>query len=185
MDPEQAFNYESNKHTVSSFIGLIFMSLLFGLYGLVYMMNDVLPVALVLDDERNRSDAFITERVMQDLKELTEIGPRIAGSYENEVLAVNFFKEKINEIQQQAHPTKKIEIDVQTVSSSFFLNSLIYEGINAYAKAQNVVVKLYSSNNTENSLLVNAHFDSTPSSPGGTDNGISCATILEILRKLS
>lgn len=51
MDPEQAFNYESNKHTVSSFIGLIFMSLLFGLYGLVYMMNDVLPVALVLDDE--------------------------------------------------------------------------------------------------------------------------------------
>lgn len=103
---------------------------------------------------------------MQDLKELTEIGPRIAGSYENEVLAVNFFKEKINEIQQQAHPTKKIEIDVQTVSSSFFLNSLIYEGINAYAKAQNVVVKLYSSNNTENSLLVNAHFDSTPSSPG-------------------
>lgn len=38
---------------------------------------------------------------------------------------------------------------------------------------------------TNDSILVNCHFDTKPGSPGATDNMISCATMLEVLRVLA
>lgn len=56
----------------------------------------------------------------------------------------------------------------------------------SYANLQNVLVKLYASNDHSNhTLLINAHYDSVPTSPGGSDDGINCAVMLEILRKLT
>lgn len=97
---------------------------------------------------------------------LTDLGPRITGSYENEVLAVDILKREIGYIQKQANTNQTIEIDVQITSGSYYLDYKPNGVISAYGKIQNIVVRLASKNNSKHSVLVNAHFDSVPTSPG-------------------
>lgn len=49
------------------------------------------------------------------------MGPRVSGSYNNEVLAANFLKREINFIQQLAHQNQRIYADVQIVSGAYWL----------------------------------------------------------------
>lgn len=97
---------------------------------------------------------------------MTNIGPRITGSYENEVLAVDFLQREINFIIQQSNQNQKIELDLQVVSGAYYLELLLVHQINSYSNVQNVVVKLHGETNATNSILINSHFDSVPTSPG-------------------
>jgi Zn-dependent M28 family amino/carboxypeptidase len=86
---------------------------------------------------------------------------------------------------QKAHKNQKLELDVQVVSGSLYLQTKLHGNIFSYSNLQNIVVKVYANNNATQSVLINSHFDSVPTSPGGSDDGINCATMLEVLRKLS
>lgn len=98
---------------------------------------------------------------------LTDLGPRITGGYENDVLAVDYILRQLDMIIHQKNANQKLEIDVQVVSGSYNLESMSVDQINVYAKVQNIVVKLHgTSNATNTSILVNSHFDSSPTSPG-------------------
>lgn len=55
------------------------------------------------------------------MKSLNDLGPRVSGSYNNEVLAVDFLKREISFIQQLAHEKQRIYADVQVVSGGFWL----------------------------------------------------------------
>lgn len=90
----------------------------------------------------------------------------MTGSYENEVLAVDFLKREINFIIQQAHKKQKIDVDHQIVSGSYYLDLKPYGLINVYENVQNIIVRIESENNLNSSLLLNCHFDSVPTSPG-------------------
>ncbi|KAF2903089.1 hypothetical protein ILUMI_03105 [Ignelater luminosus] len=182
---EYEYSKRRNIHSVSPTTSLFFILLLLGLFGIAILLNETLPTPLKLSDEKNYPNAFITERAQHDLKVLTSFGPRTTGSYENEALAVDFFKREVAYIQQQANVNQKIEMDIQTVSGSYFLDFKPYGTVSAYGNVQNVIIKLYSKNNSKHSLLVNSHFDSVPGSPGGGDAGFMCVLMLEILRKLS
>uniref|UniRef100_A0A1Y1MHI6 FXNA-like protease n=2 Tax=Photinus pyralis TaxID=7054 RepID=A0A1Y1MHI6_PHOPY len=171
---------KNGAHSVSPIIGLIFIISIFGLYGVVYLIDGILPKSLTIADEKDYPLHFITERAQQHLKALTSIGPRVVGYAENEIQAVAYLTEAINSIRQLAHASHTIDFDLQLVSGSF-----IYSTISAYSNVQNIVVKLHAKNSTNNSLLVNAHFDSAPTSPGGSDDGIHCAIMLEVLQKLT
>jgi acetylornithine deacetylase/succinyl-diaminopimelate desuccinylase-like protein len=94
------------------------------------------------------------------------MGPRIAGSYENEVLAIKFFQEAINSIVEQAKPIHEVQMDIQKTSGAFPLHFL--DGmINVYRDVQNVIVRVSSLHApSAHSLLVNCHFDTVPGSPG-------------------
>ncbi|KAF5280389.1 hypothetical protein FQR65_LT03198 [Abscondita terminalis] len=148
------------------------------------IFNGFLPTPLQVIDEKDNPDAFIAERAIHDLKMLTSLGPRVVGSYENEALAINFFKREIAFIEQRLHPNQKLEIDFQTVTGSYFMDYKPNGAIHAYSKLQNIIVKLHGKSSAH-SLLLNSHFDTVPTSPGGSDDGINCAIMLEILRKLS
>lgn len=101
------------------------------------------------------------------MKLLTDLGPRVTGSYENDVLAVDYVLRQIDMIIHQKHQNQLVEVDVQVVSGSYNLEAMLVDQINVYSKVQNVVVKLHGINNdTNRSILVNAHFDSVPTSPG-------------------
>jgi MFS family permease len=175
----------SSIHSIPIAVAFGTIAVLLGLYGLVYTIDSILPTPLYLADEQSQPDAFITERARHDLKLLTDIGPRIAGGYENEVLAVDFLKREVNFIIQRAHKNQKVELDIQVVSGSHYLPTKPSGKIVPYSNLQNIVVKLHAANNASQSVLINAHFDSVPTSPGGSDDGINCATMLEVLRKLS
>eukprot|EP00096_Caligus_rogercresseyi_P010754 TRINITY_DN4013_c0_g1_i1.p1 TRINITY_DN4013_c0_g1~~TRINITY_DN4013_c0_g1_i1.p1 ORF type:complete len:900 (-),score=145.35 TRINITY_DN4013_c0_g1_i1:1936-4635(-) len=128
---------------------------------------------------------FSEDRSRKLLKKLISVGPRPAGSYENEVLAVQFITKSIQDIAASALPLYSISTDIQKTRGSFnlgFIDGLTHH----YRQIQNIVVKFESrSSSSREALLINCHFDSVPSSPGASDDAVSCAIMLEMLSVLS
>ena len=133
-------------------------------------------------------DQFNGRNAQKYLKAITDIGPRVGGSYQNEVLAVKLLLSFLENIQNNSLPIHKIDIDVQRQSGHINIPkkygypvTCVFKGI------QNVVVKLTAIDQEEpsNYLLLNSHFDSVSGSPGAGDDATMVATMLEILRKMT
>ncbi|XP_025831142.1 endoplasmic reticulum metallopeptidase 1 isoform X2 [Agrilus planipennis] len=163
----------------------------FGLLGLIVLVfiatviiEKRLPVGLKVADQEKYPDQFIAERAFKTIKSLSSLGPRIAGSEENEVKALNILKKEINEIISHKKDHVIIETDVQRTSGGFYLEFL--DGMtNVYSNLQNLIVKVGSHIKSSHSLLINCHFDSVTDSPGASDDGAGCALMMEILRVIS
>lgn len=164
------------------FFGLL--GLMIGVLIAVIVIEKQLPPGLRIVNEYKHPDRFIAERAYNILKNLTALGPRVAGSYANEVLAVNLLKHEIETIIASAKDNNVIQLDIQKASGAFKLEFL--DGMtNVYHNLQNVVVKIGSRIDSPHSLLVNCHFDTVANSPGGSDDGAGCAVMLEMLRVIS
>lgn len=167
---EEVF-YSSKRQTKGN-VGLIetqrLLYLLISLIAvslIVIVLEKKLPEPLLMDSENLYPEKFIAERAKNNLVKLTRIGPRITGSYENEVAAVNFLITEINNVVKDANVNHEIEIDVTKHSGAFPLTFL--DGMtNVYRNVQNVVVKIGSRIRSKHSLLLNCHFDTFPESPG-------------------
>lgn len=94
------------------------------------------------------------------------MGPKIAGGHTNEVFAVEYLRSQIRIIIDEAHTNQNIELDLQVVSGSFYLDYKPHGTIFSYANVQNIVVKVYSRTISNHSVLINTHFDTVPTSPG-------------------
>lgn len=110
----------------------------------------------------------------------------MVGSDANQILAVEYLRDQVLDIANKRNPIHNIEVDVQVASGSFQLFTML----TVYQNVQNVVVKLSPANaeanaDTEYSLLLSAHFDSVPISPGASDACTMVAVALEILRVMS
>ncbi|XP_014236089.1 endoplasmic reticulum metallopeptidase 1-like [Trichogramma pretiosum] len=150
----------------------------------VIVLEKILPEPQLIGSEQLHPGRFIAERARAHVYNLTSLGPRVAGSYENEVLAVQFLTNYINNIIKHAHPNHKITMDVTRHSGSFSLTFL--DGMtHIYKNVQNVVVKIGPFRSSKHSLLLNCHFDSFVESPGGSDDAAGCAVMLEVLRVVS
>lgn len=167
--PTTRRNSKHEKHkielplTTSNFLYLLGLILI--VFALVIVIEKQLPPGLKIKDQRKHRDRFIAERAYNHLKTLTNFGPRISGSYENEVLAVNFLKDEINNIISEAKEHNVIELDIQKVSGSFQLEFLDNMNL-VYRDQQNVIVKVGSKIRSQHSLLINCHFDTVADSPG-------------------
>lgn len=142
--------------------------------------------------QNNYPNQFIAERSYKNLENLVSHGPRVAGSEANEKFAVDFLKETIQDIIANKHSSHNIEIDHQIVELNDFSLGDNYGNTNygltsVYRSLQNIVVKVTPKNSTDtkHSILLNAHFDSVPTSPGAGDDGSMTVVMLEILRVLS
>lgn len=136
------------------------------LFWIVYALHYRLPTPLSLKDIESHPERFIAERALNHLRQLASYGSKPVGSYENEVLAVEFLTREISFIMQRANPEQKISFDIQKCTGSYFLAYKPHGCTNYYSQVQNLVVKLSSSTNSSSSLLINCHFDSVPTSPG-------------------
>lgn len=71
---------------------------------------------------------FQVNHAMQYLHKLTSFGDRVTGSYNNEVVTVNWLKEELQKIQKEASQDQTsslhMEIDIHYPSSSFYLDFL-------------------------------------------------------------
>lgn len=131
----------------------------------VIIVEKKLPNGLLISHEHKYKDRFIAERAMNHLINLTNIGPRIVSSHENEVLATNFFLDVINSIKSNAKNKHIIKVDVQKSSGAFQLNFL--DGLtNVYKNVKSIIVKIGSHINSQHSLLINCHYDTVADSPG-------------------
>ncbi|XP_050500208.1 endoplasmic reticulum metallopeptidase 1-like isoform X1 [Diabrotica virgifera virgifera] len=183
--PNYSEKIRNNIHSLPFYFGIVTVIYLLLLTGAVYYIDKNLPTALNVQDEKTHPDSFIAERAINDLEVLTNIGPRVVGSYENEVLATDFLKREIEQIKLNANANQKLELDIQLASGSYYVNLLKTDNINIYTKIKNIVVKIHGVNETDTAVLINSHFDSVPTSPGGSDDGINVVAMLEVLRKLS
>uniref|UniRef100_A0A1B6BYM8 FXNA-like protease n=1 Tax=Clastoptera arizonana TaxID=38151 RepID=A0A1B6BYM8_9HEMI len=157
--------------------------------GLIYLiavlLNNRLPLPLNISDESFHPNRFIAERARNSLEQLVDLGPKVVGSYENEMLAVHLLSVQINYTMLQAKPVHKITYDLQHASGSYYLGYKPIGMASVYNNVQNIIVKIGPHVNATSSLLVNCHFDSVPSSPGASDDGLNCVVMLEVLRVLS
>ncbi|XP_048508807.1 endoplasmic reticulum metallopeptidase 1-like isoform X2 [Athalia rosae] len=145
-----------------------------------YFLNG-LPKALNVNDIVAGKDLFITERAKSDLIGLAQIGEKVVGSYQNEVLAVEYLQHHLQQIQTHATNGKSVQISFARGSGAYLVSGFV----NVYTNIGNVLARLSDGNSSSIALLVNCHYDSHPSSPGASDNGINCAVMLEVLRVLS
>jgi hypothetical protein len=129
------------------------------------LVDKNLPEPITIDIEGLHPGKFVAERARDHIVNLTSIGPRIAGSYENEVLAIKFLIITINNVIRMAHENHRIILNITKHSGAFPLKFL--DGMtNVYRKVQNVVVKVGPHRPMRHSLLLNCHFDSFIESPG-------------------
>ncbi|KAL1130292.1 hypothetical protein AAG570_013230 [Ranatra chinensis] len=147
-------------------------------------MEKKLPEPIMRKDETTNPGRFIAERAMDHVYNLTSLGPRPVGSFENEVLAVNVLTKEIYSVIKKTKKVHRISFDIQKTSGAFPL--MFLDGLtNVYRNVQNVIVKIGPLIPSPYSVLVNCHFDTVADSPGGSDDSASCAIMLEIFRVIS
>lgn len=149
---------------------MIFVAIcMLGIFTLAYYLFQRLPAPLRLIDEERYPDRFIAERAAIHIKNLTDLGDRVAGTTNNEVLAMNLILAAVDKIRQEAHTSNLIEVDRQVGNGSYYRDKRVYPQLNVYRGIQNIVVKLDRKNNDEasnNYILINAHIDTVVMSPG-------------------
>lgn len=132
---------------------------------IIIVLERNLPDPITIDTERLYPGRFVAERARNHIVNLTSIGPRIAGSYENEVLAIKFLTTTISNMIKTAHENHRIVLNITKHSGAFPLKFL--DGMtNVYRNVQNVIVKVGPHRPTMYSLLLNCHFDTFVESPG-------------------
>nr|XP_017033140.1 endoplasmic reticulum metallopeptidase 1-like [Drosophila kikkawai] len=165
-------------HYAPSFL-LLWLSLFF---AIVIPLYNRLPDKINASEESVKPGEFVAERAMSQLYVYDRIGPKVTGSYANEVKTVAFLLNEVEKIKEQMlSDLYEIEVDVQTPSGGFSFGSMVsmYQGI------QNIVVKLNAKQSqSENYLLINSHFDSKPGSPSSGDDGTMVVVMLEVLRQM-
>ncbi|XP_053669713.1 endoplasmic reticulum metallopeptidase 1-like [Anopheles nili] len=144
-----------------------------------------LPAALTVSDLEQTPNAFVAERAWTSLKSLNDIGPKPTGSSANEVMAHEFLSGELRRIEASKHANQQLEVDSQTASGAFSMSLLNQSMTSVYRNVQSLVVRLAGQSDSGVALLLNCHYDTVAGSPGASDDGASCAVMLEILRVLS
>ncbi|XP_046723668.1 endoplasmic reticulum metallopeptidase 1 [Silurus meridionalis] len=128
---------------------------------------------------------FNATRARKYLEHITSVGPRPAGSPENDVMTVNFLLEQVERVRSESvDGPNAITVETHKHSGSFSIDFL--GGFTScYDQITNIVVRLEPKGGAQHFVLANCHFDSVPSSPGASDDAVSCAVMLEVLHSIS
>ena len=113
-DPDEN-KYKKETRRLPTWTSFLVLLYLVSVFLLVVRMDRRLPTALTTSDIPDNPERFIEERSRRVLRDLTSIGARPAGSYENEVLAVDLLKRELQSIQARCHPKHKLTIDIQVI----------------------------------------------------------------------
>lgn len=132
-------------------------------------------------------DSFLSENAYDHIKFLADdIGYRITGHPNNEISTVNYIKGQVRKIMQTASENLTIELR-HDVMSGVLPRTGLYKMTNVYRGIQNIAVKLSPNevNDNHSYILLNAHFDTVPMSPGAGDDATMVGVMIELLRVFS
>jgi len=158
-------------------------------YAIVIPLYYKLPDRLTISDESLHPGEFVAERAQKQLFTYDRIGPKVTGSYANEVTTVEFLVNEVEKLRAEMRSDLyDLDVDVQSPTGGY----VFIDMVNMYQGIHNVIVKLTSkSSPSESYLLLNSHFDSKPGSPGewfhqfyntilGTDRGIQVPVMMAL-----
>ena len=127
---------------------------------------------------------YSTANARKHLEAIAGLGIRHVGSVANEVKAKKVILDAVADIKKLAIPEIQIEVSVQKPSGGYFLDFL--GGMtHIYHNVTNIVVRLRGPSSSDHALMINAHFDSALGAIAASDDAVSCATMLEVMRCLS
>jgi len=173
---------QSRSHaSLPWYLVLLYVAILLLCSGLSLYLDGILPEP-VSDGLPNQ---FHASKARSHMEDITSLGIRHVGGKANEVHAKVLLVSKLDEIKKKANRNVSIEISVQTVSGTFFVDFLT--GItHIYQNISNVVARISrNGSGAENAFMVNAHYDSALGTVAASDDAISCGIMLEALRCLS
>jgi len=130
----------------------------------IHTVFSTFPPAVTVDNAS--ADQFVEERARKTLNDLTAFGARPVGSKANEELCVDYLLNEITQIRRQMNVDQhSLDVDVQKVSGSFSIDFL-GQFTSCYDNVKNVVVKLCPRRGSNDSLLVNCHYDTQINTTG-------------------
>lgn len=170
------------KHeSVPSYYYLLLLGFLFLIGVFTAMIDDSLPDPVTEGEAGYKR--FSEERSWRYLKEIVGTGPRVAGTKYHLEKTIDM-KNIVDGIANKSNV--KIHTDWQIVTGDYWLAAR-RPFINAYGNLSNIIAVLEGESgldrdgNTNSSILFNCHYDTVPTSPGASDNGLFCAAMLEVL----
>lgn len=174
--------FESSRHKeqISSLWFPLVLALFCGIFYGCYANFNALPTPNL--SSYPTLPNFNSRIAREYLTNLTQYGPKVAGSDLNERVIVDYLLDEVQVIRSNMHPNHKLEVDVQVSDGSIFLGSS-----STYRGVKNVVVRLGSRGEGEpyHCLLINSHYDTVAVSPGGGDASTMISVMLETLRVLA
>lgn len=150
---------------------------------LSHLCNHSYPEAKTM--QSGNGHEFVEELARNHLINITAIGVRTVGSMENEIKTVDYLLKAIKKIKENSSKMHNLEILSQRFSGSFSLDAFGTSFGLAYENVNNVAVRLRPTSGTNHDLLINCHYDTQIGTPGASDDAVSCAIMLEVLRVLS
>lgn len=175
-----SFERAADPQQISSLWFLVILAAFCGIFVACHSNFNNLPRPNLSDDDTVLQ--FNARRARSYLTDLTSLGPKVAGSEENEQRTVEYLLSELDSIRNAMKPSHKLDVTVQVANGSIRLSSsATYRGV------QNVVARLSSSDKPEpeHCLLINSHFDTVSASPGGGDAASMVSVMLETIRVLS
>uniref|UniRef100_A0A0K0ECQ0 FXNA-like protease n=1 Tax=Strongyloides stercoralis TaxID=6248 RepID=A0A0K0ECQ0_STRER len=136
-------------------------------------------------------DSFSETRISNFLQELSDVGNKPSGSINCELKTFNLIKNKLEQLKEKASFTQHlIEIDTQYESNCFNMPRFDTDGFGiCYKNISNILARLspahIGTSSSRTALLINCHYDSWPTSDGGSDDLVQCALMIELLDVLT
>ncbi|KAK0394484.1 hypothetical protein QR680_000766 [Steinernema hermaphroditum] len=137
------------------------------------------------------NDRFSEIRGRPILDKLSAIGPKPSGSVACEKEAVDTIVNELETIKKKAEDSHHtLTIEKQYPSGCFDIPRFDVDGFAlCYKNVSNIIARLGRKDRpwhkSHTSVLLNCHYDSWPTSYGGSDDLVSCALMMEILRVLT
>lgn len=188
MDANKRKVTASNSSAVTAFV-ILFVTIAAYLSCALFEENQL--YTMPVSSEQDVFSPASVKRSRGYLEKLASIGPRIAGTVQNELIAKDYIVKIISDISKNVALLKvfDFEVDIQHPCGSYHLDFL-NRFTNIYCNITNVIVKLSpkrlaTSKDELPSLLVNAHFDSFVMSSGASDDLAGVAVMLEVMQLLA
>lgn len=178
---------EVKKRTDSGRIGWIGFTSMVMLYLLCITGVHYCYTYLPPPKDHSATDREFSEaRARDTLTDMLKFGIRTVGSRANEEQTPALLLKKIHAIKTAATEKIAFDIDIQHPTGSFGLNFLS-QFQNIYANITNILVRItpIHPQAQNNSLLISSHYDTAPGAPGASDDGVSIAIMMELLRYFS
>uniref|UniRef100_A0A0N5BFK1 FXNA-like protease n=1 Tax=Strongyloides papillosus TaxID=174720 RepID=A0A0N5BFK1_STREA len=178
----------SFKHTITFTNWIFFLSLFILVVWISFHLHIKLPSP---KDPIDFVDSFSETRISNFLQELSDVGNKPAGSINCESKTFNLIKNKLQQLKEKALFTQHvIDIETQYESNCFTMPRFDTDGFGiCYKNISNILARLSPArtgiSSSRTALLINCHYDSWPTSDGGSDDLVQCALMIELLDVLT
>jgi len=150
--------------TIDASVWLLIISFFAAILLYVHAVFNTFPPAVTVDNAS--AGQFVEERARKTLEDLTAFGARPVGSRANEELTVDYLLNEIIQIRSRMNVDQhSLDVDVQRVSGTFSIDFL-GQFTSVYDNVNNVIVKLCPKRGSNDSLLVNCHYDTQINTTG-------------------